>query len=613
MNAHVPHLRGKSNGSLLSPPSSPEMDQHLFAQVDGCWPNVLGEQYLPIRGPRPVFSQAYDETSMWIRQANISGNSPPAQPCSNRLDVSGSLWENQDSPQLAWSSPFVNEETEESDSAAQTDPYSHTTNQTHTLALGGPRPSPPASHGNGDEDDDLSTGSGEDDGQDPSDVPLKTAAERRAEKRKMKRFRLTHNQTRFLLSEFAHQAHPDAAQRERLSREIPGLSPRQVQVWFQNRYTLAAFIQSEMNTNSNNSRAKLKRLPVDDQESMLKSRALPAGFNNAQALNYAYDVPSYGNRAGPSSFFHRSHPEYEMRRPIVTGGLNLVGDTNDSISPSSVVSSFVDTSFPASETISPISPLSEMSHFFTPPTSQGTSPRASGSFTRSSSFPTIHQTPWRRHGSPLQQRLVRSRAGSSAFPASQTARPVEQNGYHPGISSHACQPHPYSQQPLMAPGGVAHGSDPNYNLSHTTYPVEEGFETNGTAWTDPNLDTSGYSPSYAVNMTEHRTYGSVGTPSQAQHSRPVRQVQSAPLAAPPEFYLPEWTTPYPPGGAYFPSVLDYSQGSSTDQLWMPSQGPLTHQPQHPHQSQYQTHATMGSSYNEGNATPRPEHIEGWPA
>ena len=70
-----------------------------------------------------------------------------------------------------------------------------------------------------------------------------SAAEIRAQKRKMKRFRLTHNQTRFLMSEFARQAHPDAAHRERLAREIPGLTPRQVQVWFQNRYGLSGILQ----------------------------------------------------------------------------------------------------------------------------------------------------------------------------------------------------------------------------------------------------------------------------------------------------------------------------------------------------------------------------------
>ena len=73
-----------------------------------------------------------------------------------------------------------------------------------------------------------------------------------AEKRKMKRFRsvsdckigsrflishrLIHSQTRFLLNEYALQPHPDATHRARLSQEIPGLSPRQVQVWFQNRH-----------------------------------------------------------------------------------------------------------------------------------------------------------------------------------------------------------------------------------------------------------------------------------------------------------------------------------------------------------------------------------------
>lgn len=38
------------------------------------------------------------------------------------------------------------------------------------------------------------------------------------------------------MNEFARHPHPDAAQRDKISQEIPGLSARQVQVWFQNRY-----------------------------------------------------------------------------------------------------------------------------------------------------------------------------------------------------------------------------------------------------------------------------------------------------------------------------------------------------------------------------------------
>ncbi|PYI31109.1 hypothetical protein BP00DRAFT_183444 [Aspergillus indologenus CBS 114.80] len=91
------------------------------------------------------------------------------------------------------------------------------------------------------------------------------------DKKKMKRFRLTHNQTRFLMSEFTRQAHPDAAHRERLSKEIPGLTPRQVQVWFQNR------------------RAKLKRLTSNDRERILKSRALPDDFDTTQVLRTPFD------------------------------------------------------------------------------------------------------------------------------------------------------------------------------------------------------------------------------------------------------------------------------------------------------------------------------------
>lgn len=349
---------------------------------------------------------------------------------------------------------------------------------------------------------------------------------------------------------------------------------------------------------------------------MLKSRALPAGFNAAQALHYAYDAPSQANLSGPSSFFYMSNSEYEMRRPITTGRLDLAEGNDGNISPTSAVSSFVDTSFPVSETVSPISPSSERSHFYTPPTSQGTSPRASGSFNRSSSFPTIHQTQWPPHGSPLQQRMIRSRAGSSAFPMSRTAKQIEQNRYHPGVSSHIYQPHPYSQQTFIAPTGIAVGGDPGYNPSYVSQDVKEGGRVSGTVSADPNIDTSGYPPSCPVDMTGQRMYGSLGSPSQIQHSRLVRQVQSAPLAAPPEFNLPDWTSPYAPGEASFPATLDYGQISTTDQMWLPLQVAPTYQtqlPHHHHHHQLLPHEPMMvSGYNEGITTPRQEHMEEWP-
>ncbi|KAL2836520.1 hypothetical protein BJY01DRAFT_221943 [Aspergillus pseudoustus] len=123
------------------------------------------------------------------------------------------------------------------------------------------------------------------------------------EKKKMKRFRLTHNQTRFLMSEFTRQAHPDAAHRERLSREIPGLTPRQVQVWFQNR------------------RAKLKRLTSNDRERMLKSRALPDDFDTTQVLRTPFGSKTTSEAPG-----------------LLTEGLPRLNDDDYVISPLSSAS-----------------------------------------------------------------------------------------------------------------------------------------------------------------------------------------------------------------------------------------------------------------------------------
>ncbi|OAQ98630.1 hypothetical protein LLEC1_02939 [Akanthomyces lecanii] len=150
-------------------------------------------------------------------------------------------------------------------------------------------PSAPASlgmsQGEGEEYSDEDVGEGESEG-----MP-QTAAERLASRRKMKRFRLSHQQTRFLMSEFAKQPHPDAAHRDRLSKQIPGLSPRQVQVWFQNR------------------RAKIKRLNADDRERVVQMRAVPENFDNVQALHSPYGaVQTYGGSLPHPS----SHPQPHM-------------------------------------------------------------------------------------------------------------------------------------------------------------------------------------------------------------------------------------------------------------------------------------------------------------
>lgn len=129
---------------------------------------------------------------------------------------------------------------EESLLSSDTPGLSLTSNPLSSVSSAGQGPDMSSNHGSGDilgkeEDEDVIDDEDMVEGEGDVTAQPQTAAERTAQRRKMKRFRLTHQQTRFLMSEFAKQPHPDAAHRERLSREIPGLSPRQVQVWFQNR------------------------------------------------------------------------------------------------------------------------------------------------------------------------------------------------------------------------------------------------------------------------------------------------------------------------------------------------------------------------------------------
>ncbi|KAI9149268.1 Homeobox-leucine zipper protein ROC1 [Paramyrothecium foliicola] len=204
-------------------------------------------------------------------------------------------------------------------------------------------------------DDDMLDGDAE---QNPNQTP----AERAAARRKMKRFRLTHQQTRFLMSEFAKQPHPDAAHRERLSREIPGLSPRQVQVWFQNR------------------RAKIKRLTADDRDRMMKMRAVPDDFDNVQALHSPYGAV-HGLGPSLSSPVEFGSPAYadHMLRPMVVDVRRPEGD--DHISPTGLTPGFGSVAFHPGSAMSSsdmMSPMSPMSSDRYPYGSQATTPLSAG-------------------------------------------------------------------------------------------------------------------------------------------------------------------------------------------------------------------------------------------
>lgn len=241
----------------------------------------------------------------------------------------------------------------------------------------------------------------EGDGEGETSRPM-TAAERTAARRKMKRFRLTHQQTRFLMSEFAKQPHPDAAHRERLSREIPGLSPRQVQVWFQNR------------------RAKIKRLTADDRDRMIKMRAVPDDFDNVQALHSPYGAVHTINTPPITphiDFQTQSYAEH-MIRPLMLDTIRR-GDGDANMSPTGMNPSFGGIGYSQSspDMLSPMSATSNdrgyyASHLASPMTS---GPRTSNPFARQDGAMQMQSRQQVRPLQPLQLRETMSRSRSDTM------------------------------------------------------------------------------------------------------------------------------------------------------------------------------------------------------
>ncbi|TGO26862.1 hypothetical protein BPAE_0052g00530 [Botrytis paeoniae] len=400
-----------------------------------------------------------------------------------------------------------------------------------------------------DDDDDML------DTEDGTSSTPQTAAERRAERRKMKRFRLTHQQTRFLMSEFAKQAHPDAAHRERLSREIPGLSPRQVQVWFQNR------------------RAKIKRLTADDRERMMKMRAVPDDFDNVQALHSPYGaVHGIGTPMQSPVDFVPNYADH-MIRPLMVDTMRR-HEQDDHMSPAGMSPGYGHVGYtPGSSIGTPdvLSPLSinssdrYFSSHLSSPMSSG--PRSSNPFDRPPpGYQAVSHSQQRHHGGrplqPLQLRETMSRSRSESLQSplrssmSWKGETLDYANYPTG------QPSPQStgrQQSMYQPeqnnAVNAHqfesNSYPNSNIQNSpqhmsyspSHPPSSLQQSSPAAMSRLRASTGGAFPQGLDLRNQYRPLPHQGPSHLPPTSRPFAPsysagFASAPLTAPMEFSLP---------------------------------------------------------------------------
>ncbi|KAK7417995.1 hypothetical protein QQZ08_011431 [Neonectria magnoliae] len=403
---------------------------------------------------------------------------------------------------------------------------------------------------NGHNDRLHSTKSDEDDEFDDEDVldgegehPSQTAAERTAARRKMKRFRLTHQQTRFLMSEFAKQPHPDAAHRERLSREIPGLSPRQVQVWFQNR------------------RAKIKRLNVDDRDRMIKMRAVPDDFDNVQALHSPYGaVHGLGTPPMPSpgDLGAQSYAQH-MIRPLIVDVRRA--SANDHSSPTGLTPGFGGIGFgPAGsmsnpDMMSPISPATNDrypygSHFSAP---MNGVVRASNPFGSQngldSPIEANRQSPHPLQPSQLRESISRARSESGQSPLRSSMAwkgdAIDYANYRGADTGSNL-----GERSMYQPNHIGAYDSSSYPNKSAQPPASMGYSTMHSPHSGSRLRASTATLPLNVDPRDHyRTAGSeVHSPSSQARSTPTSTpystpsyttgYPSAPLAAPTEFSVP---------------------------------------------------------------------------
>lgn len=339
-------------------------------------------------------------------------------------------------------------------------------------------------------------------------------SERRQEKRKMKRFRLTHSQTRFLMSEFARQAHPDAAHRERLAKEIPGLSPRQVQVWFQNR------------------RAKLKRMSSDDRERMMKSRALPEEFPTIQTL-HNYGSRMMGTPVGSPTEYSPTTSAGGMYRPDPLRRRHF-GEDEVAVSPTTpgYGLSFAPNTPTSSDLISPISASGERPSYLGYMTAPLGPQQRNNPFSRTNEAYRPHHPSVPR----LQLRGISSHAENAGSPL-RSSTPYSAALEH----EYEVSPSNYSIQ------GMSFGNEPPRSIPPDTPESAYAHSTPGT-FTHPYPSPAPMSAhsrpgTFPPPLTLAGGEFKYPQPPLTPHSGTMSGFATAPLAPPQEYHIPQMSAP----------------------------------------------------------------------
>lgn len=553
----------------LSPPSSPRMSAYTATHAESEWHSqrtkpgdaaegTMGLQYSEVSGlsldaqKRPLL-RTHKSFPYTLSQPH---HSAPQQPATSDHPIA--------SPQPQRERITISNLEESQRTSLPNVTYGGSAPASPVSRLTPPSPEGEKGDGEGDHNDAGLSGSN-DEGDDSKPM---TAAELRAQKRKMKRFRLTHNQTRFLMSEFARQAHPDAAHRERLAREIPGLSPRQVQVWFQNR------------------RAKLKRLTSDDRERMMRSRALPDDFDMTQALHSPFGAAGHGvgtPLASPATNFSPSFPEGNMVRPLSLDTIRRFPE-GPQISPGGVPPPFGGYSFTppqsATDTSSPVSATGEPNPFAYSSQPMDGSPRRPNPFvggvTSASPFPQYPQVPRLQ----LHDRMARTRAESLCSPLRTSMSysndgTLSQSSVQPGQNVEGPNMGEQRMPPSSLPSTSLPGSNVPYGLGYS-YSQIPGFQSGA----QQRMRSFSTSVPRRIELSQHSAhYQASRTQGPANpQSATFPNYQSSPLATP---------------GAYNPSPLLSAPHNVSTFSNSPSYNSSYGQPQGGQNDQYQPGPVYG--------------------